>query len=247
MTLTRWLLAALAFAPLLRADEACKPLAPCFSAAGVVNAASSVPGALAPNTLASIYGVNLSAALSNVQVMVGGIRAPVYYASPQQVNLVIPCSTKAGDYTISVMRDGWYGPEVRITLFDVAPAFFQLDADSAAAARPDGSVITKNAPARPGEIVVLYATGLGRTIQADKCVSDTPPASADSIPRDAFDILLGGVAVPRERILYAGVAPGFAGLYQVNLQLPESVSADPEIQISMAGQASPPKLHLRVQ
>lgn len=59
-----------------------------------------------------------------------------------------------------------------------------------------------------------------------------------------MQILLAGVAVAATDILYAGLAPGFAGLYQINLRLPAKLPADPEIRIVIAGQTSPALIRL---
>jgi len=242
-----WLLAALAFAPMAWGDDPCNPQAPCFSAASVVNAASFVPGALAPNTLASVFGSNFLSAYSNVQVLVGGIRSTVFYASAQQINFLVSCLLTPGTYPVVIIRDGLAGPNAQITLGSVAPAFFQLDASNVVAARPDWSLITPANPAKPGDVAVLYATGLGRTSLTSTCVSDDPPKTADSLPPGTLGILLDGVAVPPGQILYAGVAPGFSGLYQINVQLPSQVNANPEVRMSVGGQMSPPNTHLPVQ
>jgi uncharacterized protein (TIGR03437 family) len=202
--------------------------------------------ALAPNTLATIYGVDLAFTLSNVQVTVGGIVAPQMYVSSGQINFVIPCSLIAGDYTLRVMRDGMYGPDVPITLQSVAPALFQQSVSGVVATRPDWSAITPQAPAKPGDIVILWATGLGPAVDAGRCSYDQPAAAADSIPLAAFQVLLNGVPVPGDSILYAGVAPGFEAFYQINLKLPAQVDANPEVRISLNGQTSPPNLLLPV-
>ena len=103
--------------------------------------------------------------------------------------------------------------------------------------RPDGSLVTESNPARPGEIVILWATGLGPTL---------PAVGPGELPRGAallqsfsqFQVSLGGKAVPSGNILYAGAAPGFAGLYQINLLLPEDTGPNPEIRVGLPGAMS---------
>jgi uncharacterized protein (TIGR03437 family) len=60
-------------------------------------------------------------------------------------------------------------------------------------------------------------------------------------------VVLGGVPVEPGRIAYVGVMPGYAGLYQINLKLPENVESDPEIRIGLAGQISRTGLRLPVR
>jgi len=237
---------------------------PSYTAAGIVNAADNQPGPLAPNTLASIYGVRLSyvtAAISpndilggvlptvlpgtGVNVIVGNIAATIYYVSPDQINFLVPADLLPGKSSVQVVLEGHSGPAVAITLAAASPALFQLDAQNAVAVRPDGSVITPQAPAKPGEIVLLYATGLGQTV---------PPVPYREVFNQAaplaeladFKLVLDGAAAESGAVAYAGIAPGFAGLYQINLILPKSTKANPEIQIGFGKELSISGIHLPV-
>ncbi|MGH9667845.1 MAG: hypothetical protein ACRD9L_25785, partial [Bryobacteraceae bacterium] len=141
---------------------------------------------------------------------------------------------------------GHAGPPVAVNIADSAPAFFQFNAQAVAAAHADGSPVTGDAPARPGEIVVLYATGLGQT--APPVVYGELATKATSIRNQlGLQVLIGGVPLEPNAISYAGLAPGFAGLYQINLQLPATVGANPEIRIGVSTVISPPNLILPVQ
>jgi len=258
-----WLAAAILCASALPAQEQCVLGAPCYAEAGIVNAASYESGAIGPNTIVSIFGTNLSfvtaavspedlasgkmpTGLRGVWVMLDGWHGFIYYVSPLQVNLLIPPNFIPGDAKLTLFRDGTAGPTVRLRLRDAAPGLFLLDPTTAIATRADFTLITSDAPARPGEIAILWATGLGPVV---------PPLDYDHIPAEAvwiarrsdFRVELAGVAVPRENILYAGVAPGFAGLYQINLRLPDSLPADPEIRIAVGEAISPAGFHLPVR
>jgi uncharacterized protein (TIGR03437 family) len=133
-----------------------------------------------------------------------------------------------------------------VTLAPAAPGLFQLDAHNVVATLVNGSVLTSEAPAHPGDIVVLYATGLGAT---------TPPAVYGQLPMAAaplaaganLKILLDGVAVADGAVTYAGAAPGFAGLYQINLTLPETTGVNPEIKLVMGTASSIGGVHLFVE
>jgi len=263
------LLAAPAFGPLLRAESNCPALAPCYVASSITNAASNIVGAFAPNTFLSIYGTNLSystrgiapqdirdgrlpISLGGVSVRIGPSMAPVYYVSPTQVNVLIPSDLLPGWHELRMLREGWSGPGIQIKLSDAAPALFQISPEYAVATHADYEVITEDSPARPGETVILYATGLGRN------ALDTPTSNffdAQEIPNqavwiqrmDEFHLWLDGAAADRWRLAYVGLAPGFAGLYQINLILPESAGVDPEIRISLGDQISPEGLRLLVR
>jgi uncharacterized protein (TIGR03437 family) len=238
---------------------------PAYTSAGIVNAASNQPGPLAPNTLASLYGVRLSyvtAAIgpddihggvlptvlpgTGVHVTVGNLPATIYYVSPDQVNFLVPAILLPGPSTVQVVLDGHSGPMVEIKLAAASPALFQLDDRHAIAIRPDGSVITPEAPATPGEIILLYATGLGQTM---------PPVPYGQLFDEAapleqladFKVVLDGVAAGAGGVAYAGIAPGFAGLYQLNVVLPKSTKSNPEIRIGFGTQLSKAGLHIPLQ
>ena len=150
-----------------------------------------------------------------------------------------------GDSVILVFRDGAYGPALKVQLAAAAPALFRLEPGVALVSRFDYSLVTPAAPAKPGEWVILLATGIGAV---------TPPLPYGSLPTmpawiqhpEQFSVLLDGVAVAPERIAYAGLAVGYAGLYQVNLKLPLDTPLDPEIRLSMGAAASPGGVRLAV-
>ncbi len=246
------------------ADNAVPSAGPTYTASQLVNSADYVAGALAPNTIVALFGSNLSfttAALatyeiqnatlptelpsSGVHVYVGNVMASIYYVSPTQINFLIPAEIPATTTTFQVVRDGFAGPLLPVTLVPVAPAFYMIDTERVVAEHLDGSVVLTSNPARPGEIIVLYATGLGQTI---------PPLRDGEVPANArpianlsqLQILLDGTAVAAANILYAGTAPNFCGLYQINLKLPATVGPDPQIQIGLGSQLSPKNVRLVV-
>jgi uncharacterized protein (TIGR03437 family) len=238
--------------------------APIYSAASIVNAADNKSGALAPNTLGTIYGLNLAygtAALtqsdiqggvlpivlgdSETQVFVSNYPADLYYVSPTQINFLVPPNLLPLPVEVYVVIDGLMGPAIPLTLAPAAPGLFQMDLQDAVATLADGSVLTPSSPAKPGDIVVLYATGLGETTPP-AIYGQLPTAAAPLIAGANLEVLLNGVAVESSAIEYAGVAPGFAGLYQINLTLPKSVKASPEIQLRLDGATSIPKVYLPV-
>jgi uncharacterized protein (TIGR03437 family) len=246
------------------ADPECKQDAPCYGSDSIVSAASGIAGAFAPNSLVSIYGANLSfteRALTpadvnagklpvilpgtGVTVWVGDWQAHPYLVSPGQVNVLVPSNLRVGPVNIWVMRNGVRGPIIPVVLRDAAPALFLMDPLHAIASHLDFSLVTAAAPVHPGDWVTLWATGLGAV---------TPSAEYEVIPTQAawinrlteFRVLLNGVAVPAERIGYAGLAPLCAGLYQINVRLPETIGANPEVRIAVGEEVSPPGIHLHL-
>ena len=229
-----------------------------------MNGASYLPGSLAPNTIASIFGTNLSfvtAAVSTATLQGGGLplsmggvtvyldgsQCGLYYVSPTQINFLVPNHLYPGTLTLQIGRDGFSGPPVMVTLQTTAPALFADSAGNAIATHLDGSLLTSSAPAAPGEWVVIYCLGMGRTIPD---ASDFAPAlTAAPLVETNFQQLvltLNGQAVDRSRINYAGLTPGCAGLYQINLKMPDSPPANPQIAVAVAGNQSQSNVQLFV-
>jgi uncharacterized protein (TIGR03437 family) len=233
----------------LRVMASVNPPALLYSAAGIVNAASYSAGALAPNTIASIYGQNLSFStealtgatetngglpmhLGGVAVYIGSYEAGLYYVSPLQINLLIPNLLIPGIYPLIVVRDGFAGPSVLITLGLTGPAIFADGSGNVIAQHLDGTLVSVGSPATPGEWVVVYAEGLGRTVP-DADIYLPSLVAAPIVNLSQFSLELNGVAVPASAIYYAGITPGLSGLYQINVQLPADAPPTPAIQISI--------------
>jgi uncharacterized protein (TIGR03437 family) len=252
------LLAALAFGP-SSADSSGNPGAPVYSADSIANSAASIAGFYAPNTFISIYGQNLATVtkpladvgsgplpvtLGGVVVLVNGLPANLWYVSPTLVNVLIPSYLVAGPATVQVVANGYAGLPVTLQLTATAPAIFPADATTVIATFLDGTLVTATAPARGGDWVVLWAGGLGPT---------NPPAVPNQLETIAarlaapIQVLLNGVAVDPSRINYAGATPGYAGLFQINVLLPDDTPANPEIRVATTDQISPAQRYLPVQ
>lgn len=258
------LLAALALGPLL-ADASGTAGAPFYTAEGIANSAANIAGYYTPNSFLTIYGQNLSYVTkaigpdeihgsqlpivltgTGVSVLINQIPAYIYFVSPGQVNVLIPPLLIPGPATVQLLRDGLAGPPVHITLSAAAPALFLSDGTTAIATHGNGPLVTGSAPAQPGEVVVLYAAGLGIT---------NPPAISGQVNRSAapiadrtgFRVLLNGAEIDPSLISYAGATPGFAGLFQINLRLPDDAPPNPEIRIGVGTMLSPAGVFLPVQ
>lgn len=262
--MVRFPLALLAVRCILGADMPAPRVAPFYSTASVVNAADNQSGQLAPYAIGTIYGTNL--AYGTATLTAGDIRGGVlpimlgtcettvlinytptalYYVSPTQINFLVPPNLLPGPASVYVGVDSVRGPMIQLTLALAAPGLFQLDVHNAVASRADGSVITPSSPAKPGDIVVLWATGLGPTNPSPEYFQ-LPTSAAPLVASADLSILLDGVAVNSKAIEYAGQAPGYAGLYQINLRLPQSTRANPEIRLQIYGATSIPEIHLPV-
>ncbi|MDZ4802608.1 MAG: hypothetical protein SGI92_30985 [Bryobacteraceae bacterium] len=235
--------------------------APLYVESSIVNAASPAAGGLAPNTLATIYGQYLSDVTrsvtsddiragvlptvlpgTGVRVLIGGQPAPLLFVSPRQINFVVPSTILPGATEIRVGKASRYGPAVRVVLRDEAPALFLKDPEFAVATRGT-ELLTAETEASAGELLTLYATGLGVTNPRPED-GQIVRLAAPLVRTAEFRLELEGIEVPARDILYAGLAPGFAGLYQVNVRLPELRGRNPEIRMGFGNVMSPSGVRL---
>lgn len=248
-SIIRWLVAAAVFAPFVTGQM---PPPPKFTTDSVVHGASFLKGSFAPNTFISIFGENLSwstlsvkagslnantlpTSLGGVQVLIGPTLGFLVFVSPGQINALIDSRLTPGTYPLRVLRDSLAGPSVAtVTIAETAPGLFAIGDGEPVVTRPDGSLVSAESPARPGEIIILWATGLGSTLPSTR-PGELPRGAAPLNPKTPFQVLLNGVPIPNGHVLYAGVAPGFAGLYQINILLPEDTPRDPAIRIGFEG------------
>lgn len=246
--------------------SAARGQAPAYSAAGIVNAANYAPGPFAANSVLSIFGSHLSnrpdcqkengvssvatagnlpTQLDNVAVYVANMPAPVLFVSACQINFVVPTEFVPGTLPVTVVKQGLHGPRADIMLVDGAPALFSLGEGYAVAQNANYELITPQAPARPGDIVVVYATGLGRAGHNPTGLIPSAPAQIENFA--ALKVYLAGSLLDRIFIKYAGLTPGMAGLYQINMELPQSTPPDPEIRVAIGDHSSPAGLKLAVR
>jgi uncharacterized protein (TIGR03437 family) len=237
--------------------------APLYTAQSIVNAATQTGGALAPNTIATLYGTNLSfdvravassdivrgmmpTSLDGVGVWVNSLPCSLFSVSPTQINFLVPYQLTAGTVSLVVARDSQAGPTVSIQLNSTSPGLFLWNGNNAVAGHLSGVALSDASPAVPGEVVVIYAAGLGRT-SPDTTGGQLATSAFQIYYLSQFQVLLNGVACPTVNVLYAGLAPGFAGLYQINLRLPDDVAANPQIQVSVGPQISASSIQLAVE
>jgi uncharacterized protein (TIGR03437 family) len=239
--------------------------APNYSAAGIVNTANYTLGPFAPNSIVSIYGSGLARSAEGVALAPGALYLPIeinyvrvfvenqpaalFYVSDSQINFLMPSTLLAGNVTIRVATEGNSGPEITAVLVNAAPALFfnPAAADYALATHADGrTLVAAESPAHIGDTVVIYLTGLGRTSQ-NPAPGQILPYAALIVALPDLKVSLGGTPLDPVYIKYAGLTPGSAGLYQLNLYLPNYLGPDPEIRVSVAGQSSPAGLKLAVR
>ena len=212
----------------------------------VANAASGQAGIAAPGSLiaikgAGLAGANLSATefplpmtLSGASVNIGNAPAPLLFAGSGQINAQVPYEASIGTATISVMNNGAVAGTTSLKIQNAAPGIFTPVAGRAAAINPDGTVNSANQPAPAGTFIAVYATGLG-AVDNPVSTGAAAPSSPYSRAGGSVSALIGGQST---QVLFAGLTPGYAGLYQVNLAIPQLSPGDYPVQISVNGVAS---------
>jgi uncharacterized protein (TIGR03437 family) len=210
------------------------PPPPAMTQVSVIHGASLREGPIAPGAIVSLYGSGigpeksvsaaptlsggLSTKAGDIEIHVHGTAAPILYASRDQINIQVPY-TVAGqsEVEIVILRAGTAVARTVAPVAAAAPGIFTVAGGTgpAVALNEDGTVNSGRNPAQRGSIVTLYATGEGVTSPA----SETGLPAAAPFPKPALPVrlLVGGHSV---EILYAGSAPGFAGLMQINARLP---------------------------
>jgi uncharacterized protein (TIGR03437 family) len=218
--------------------------------AGVVDAASFT-APVAPGSLASIFGsqfatgvsqaaiIPLSKSLGGTSVLVNGQEVPLIYVSPGQINFQMPLEVSPGLVAVQVQQGTQRSSAITAQVVKRAAGFFTFGGTQYAIAQnasrgnafaiPDIPAFTgiPKAAAHPGEYVVLYGSGFGPV--------NSPPATGSGAASDPLssstEPVMASFGVgflgPFVKPLYVGLAPGYVGLYQVNVQIPKGLPAVP--------------------
>ena len=202
-----------------------------ISPGGITNAASFDNTALAPGSLASLFGVftgtNTTTAssspwlttLSGLSVKFNNVAAPLYYVSATQVNVQVPWEmASVSTAAVTVTVNGVASPPQSIPISSTAPGVFQYGQNQGIATNAlSANLITAANPARPGlTYLTIYCTGLGLVTNQPAtgvAASSTLLSHATLTPT----VTIGGVPT---NATFAGLSPGFIGLYQINVQVP---------------------------
>jgi uncharacterized protein (TIGR03437 family) len=235
------------------------------ASSGVLNGASFQPG-IAADSWITISGTNLSSTtdtwnnaivngalpttLDGVNVMVGGEPAYIEYVSATQINAIAP-NVPAGSVPVIVTNATGTSQAVMAQLTAEQPAFFQWG-NYAVATRQNFSLAVKNGtfagtttvPAAPGDVIILWGTGFGPTSPSAPAGAETPSTTTYNTAT-AVSVTVGGKPAT---VYGAALAPGYAGLYQVAIQIPASLAnGDYPLVATIAGVQSPSTTLITVQ
>jgi uncharacterized protein (TIGR03437 family) len=231
------------------------PAVPQVAQGGVVEtAAYAAP--VAPGNLVAIFGVELSATaqsatavplpnqLLTTSVLIDGQFLPMYYTSGGQINAVIPYGLQTNARHQVVVQRGSSLSVPQSVLVGVArPGVFTIDASGTGQGHiykvdSAGNQIRAdvNAPAKPGDTLVIYCSGLGAV---------NPPLTAGTPPPLTFltktvDTLTATIGGKTAQVNFAGLTPGSTALYQVNVVVPAGLpnNSTTTLQLSISGQDS---------
>jgi uncharacterized protein (TIGR03437 family) len=192
-------------------------------------------GASAPAGLISISGTNLTkvaddlsgwlgktlpTSFNGTKLTIGGKSAPVIYVSPGQITAQVPVDVTAGSQPVIVTNSNGASAATNVTIGSPAPAIFVDGAGRGFVTHQNFDLVLPGNGARSGELLILWATGLGQTTPAMSTgqVLDFPPQS-NTAP---VTVTIGS---QNAAVVYSIAAPGFPGLYQIAVTMPSGVAA----------------------
>jgi uncharacterized protein (TIGR03437 family) len=151
--------------------------------------------------------------------------APILYVTPNQVNFQVPSGTPAGTATITVAGNNLTSNTVNVPVLTAAPGLFfqslgQPDAGHAIVQNQDFSLNSSSNPAKVGSTIIAYGTGSG---PLDHPVPDGAAAPSTSLTTatSSWGATFGTVTA---KVDFAGLAPGFIGLLQMNIEVPATLN-----------------------
>ena len=210
-----------------------------------LNSADLSPG-VAPGTLVSLFGQDLGNGAASC-LLANGVPVPVLNWSPVLITAQLPFDL-AGSVLVTAYAPQGASNDVALDLRTTAPAIFRngsagpLTGLPAVVRESNGQLTTPSNPLHGGDRVVIYAGGLGRTsppVAAGVAAPSSPLSAAVTLPQ----VRLGGIGV---EVLWAGLAPGTTGVYQINARLPGTVPTGTSVPLSITSAGMSTTIDVRV-
>ena len=230
------------------------PSIPQVGVGAVVSAASFAPQApTSPGSLISIFGVEmadrtgsadalpLSTQLAGTSVLLGGQTLPLLFTSEGQITAMVPYGIATNtEHQLIIQRGTSFTVPEPVTVAAAQPAVFtvnQLGTGQGIIVDPNFQIAGPGNAVAAGTMITVFCAGLGEVdqpITAGEAAPSSPPANTVN----PVTVTIGGV---QSEVLFSGLTPGFAGLYQVNVTVPEGVQPGNEVPVvlTVAGQTSP--------
>jgi uncharacterized protein (TIGR03437 family) len=205
---------------------------PLISYGGVVDDATFGAGAVNGGDILAVFGEQFSFSagasgsapplvnkIGTTRVLVNGQAVPLFYSSYSQINFQVPANLNSGTALVQVERDGQTGNTATVPLAVRAPRILVVVNQNGSLPMP---ALSPGTVAHVGDALTIYAIGLGQTSPA--VTEGNPAPAAEPLARltaGCFVNFGGGIAGLQVEPFYAGLTPYFAGLYQVNIIIPE--------------------------
>jgi uncharacterized protein (TIGR03437 family) len=241
----------------LAGSVAASTATPIVGVGGIVNAASGAT-TIAPGAFIAIYGVNFGGPttvapatlyptqLGGTQVLLGGRPMPLYFTSSGQIDAVVPYDIAPNSVQQLIVQNGTAVSQPETVMVSAAqPGVFSQNSSGTG----PGSILGQKAggipalntaanPASAGDALLIFCTGLG-TVSPPVPAGTAASTSVLSYTDNPVTVTVGGKDA---QVLFAGLAPGWVALYQVNVLVPTGVAAGPSVPVvvTAAGAASAP-------
>jgi len=220
--------------------------------AGIVNAASFAPvgNPISPGQFVTLFGTGIGPAslvlassapfpvtLGGVSVTIQGRPAPLYYVSANQISALVPFATSGSSADVVVRFNNRESSRVTVPVSRTSPGIFTRNESGigpGAILKSDFSIVSSTNAPRRGDTVLIYLTGLGAL---NPPLADGAAAPTSSLTRvtDTVNVYIGG---QRATVSFAGAAPGFAGLYQLNVVIPANAPIGSAVPLAVETTAS---------
>lgn len=224
---------------------------PTLADKSTVNSAS-LAQTIAPGTIVSISGANfagnslsapsvpLPTVLGDTGVTFNGAAVPLFFVSNGEILAQAPFDLAVGvAVSIQVRRGNSLSTMRTASVAAVSPGIFTVDPASSAGAilhASDYSLVTSISPARPGESLLIYCTGLGALQIPVPSGSSAPNVAPLAQTTVRPTVTIAGLPAT---VTYSGLAPGLVGLYQVTVQAPAALpTGNQPVQITTGGVVS---------
>ena len=221
---------------------------PALALGGILNSASNGVGPVGPGSLVTVYGSSMAVTtqtalsapwginLAGAGVAVNGAATPIYYASPSQINIQLPYETKPGVSSLTVTTPCGASAPVSFQVAQAAPYIFQRADGTAIVQNQDFGINASGSGAKAASVVTVYLTGIG---PLDNPVPTGAAAPTSTLSRATLPVRVT-IGNFDTAVQFLGLTPGFIGLAQANLVVPNLSPGQYPIVISVGGIPSNP-------
>lgn len=214
---------------------------------GSVVSAASFSGPVSPGQLITIFGSDLANGLMDgaslplprefrgTRVEIGGVACPLLFVRRDQINAQLPTEVSPGDQTVRIFSP-FGSASSRVRVVAASPELFRSSGNRAIFQRGNGALLSASNPARKGETVTFYGTGIGPTTPSVPTGSAAQGGSRLSRAALSAEVFIGGV---RADSSFVGLTPGLVALMQINVTVPVSISGgDTSVELRIGGARS---------